>query len=36
MKQFIAFVKKEFRHIMRDNRTLLIILGCRSGDPAAV
>ena len=27
MKQFIAFVKKEFRHIMRDNRTLLIILG---------
>ncbi|MEA4905790.1 MAG: ABC transporter permease [Petrimonas sp.] len=27
MKQFLAFVKKEFRHIMRDNRTLLIILG---------
>lgn len=27
MKQFIAFIKKEFRHIMRDNRTLLIILG---------
>jgi ABC-2 type transport system permease protein len=27
MKQFIAFVKKEFHHIMRDNRTLLIILG---------
>lgn len=27
MKQFKAFVKKEFRHIMRDNRTLLIILG---------
>ncbi|MDD2327171.1 MAG: ABC transporter permease [bacterium] len=27
MKQFVAFVKKEFRHIMRDNRTLLIILG---------
>ncbi len=27
MKQFIAFVKKEFRHIIRDNRTLLIILG---------
>ena len=27
MKQFRAFVKKEFRHILRDNRTLLIILG---------
>lgn len=27
MKQFIAFVDKEFRHIMRDKRTLLIIIG---------
>lgn len=27
MKQFIAFVRKEFRHIIRDNRTLLIIIG---------
>ncbi len=27
MKQFIAFVNKEFRHILRDNRTLLIIFG---------
>lgn len=27
MKQFIAFVNKEFRHIIRDNRTLLIIIG---------
>ncbi len=27
MKQFIAFVNKEFRHILRDNRTLLIIIG---------
>lgn len=27
MKQFIAFVKKEFRHILRDSRTLLIIIG---------
>jgi ABC-2 type transport system permease protein len=27
MKQFIAFVDKEFRHIIRDNRTLLIIIG---------
>ena len=26
MKQFIAFVRKEFRHIIRDNRTLLIII----------
>jgi ABC-2 type transport system permease protein len=25
--QFWAFVKKEFRHIMRDNRTVLILLG---------
>src|SRR5690554_348145 len=27
MKQFIAFVDKEFRHIIRDSRTLLIIIG---------
>lgn len=27
MKQFIAFVRKEFSHILRDRRTLLIILG---------
>ncbi|HLW08831.1 MAG TPA: ABC transporter permease [Fermentimonas sp.] len=27
MKQFFAFVNKEFRHIIRDNRTLLIIIG---------
>lgn len=27
MKQFLAFVKKEFRHILRDRRTLLILLG---------
>ena len=27
MKQFIAFVNKEFLHIIRDNRTLLIIIG---------
>ncbi len=27
MKKFIAFVKKEFRHILRDRRTLLILLG---------
>lgn len=27
MKQFIAFVQKEFYHIFRDNRTLLVILG---------
>lgn len=27
MKQFIAFVNKEFRHILRDSRTLLIIIG---------
>ena len=27
MKQFAAFVKKEFRHILRDRRTLLILLG---------
>lgn len=27
MKQFIAFVHKEFYHIIRDNRTLLVILG---------
>jgi ABC-2 type transport system permease protein len=27
MKQFIAFVKKEFHHILRDRRTLFILLG---------
>jgi ABC-2 type transport system permease protein len=27
MKQFIAFVKKEFTHIFRDIRTMLIIIG---------
>lgn len=27
MKKFWAFVKKEFRHILRDRRTLLILLG---------
>lgn len=27
MKQFMAFVRKEFRHIMRDKRTILILLG---------
>ena len=27
MKQFIAFVKKEFYHIFRDRRTMLILLG---------
>ena len=27
MKQFITFVKKEFRHIFRDKRTMLILLG---------
>jgi ABC-2 type transport system permease protein len=27
MKQFISFAGKEFRHIMRDRRTMLILLG---------
>ena len=27
MKQFFAFVKKEFYHILRDRRTMLILLG---------
>ena len=27
MKQFIAFINKEFRHIVRDRRSMLIILG---------
>lgn len=27
MKQFIAFVRKEFYHILRDKRTLLILIG---------
>lgn len=26
MKQFIVFVRKEFRHIFRDKRTMLILL----------
>ena len=27
MKQFFSFVKKEFIHILRDPRSLLILLG---------
>lgn len=27
MKQFVSFVRKEFRHILRDKRTMLILLG---------
>jgi len=27
MKQFFAFVRKEFRHVLRDKRTMLILLG---------
>src|SRR5678815_2080304 len=27
MKQFIAFVRKEFHHILRDMRTMFILLG---------
>src|SRR5215213_4198328 len=27
MKQFISFVKKEFYHILRDRRTMFILLG---------
>src|SRR6185369_455620 len=27
MKQFISFVKKEFHHILRDRRTMFILLG---------
>lgn len=27
MKQFISFVQKEFRHIFRDRRTMLILIG---------
>ena len=27
MKQFISFVKKEFRHVLRDRRVLLILFG---------
>ncbi|MBK5271722.1 MAG: ABC transporter permease, partial [Bacteroidia bacterium] len=27
MKQFLAFIKKEFYHIFRDKRTLFILLG---------
>lgn len=27
MKQFVAFVRKEFYHIVRDSRTMLILLG---------
>ena len=27
MRQFIAFIKKEFYHIFRDRRTMLILLG---------
>ncbi len=32
MKQFIAFVKKEFYHIFRDRRTMLILLGMPVGE----
>ena len=27
MKQFISLVKKEFHHILRDRRTMFILLG---------
>lgn len=27
MKQFIAFIRKEFYHILRDKRTMLILIG---------
>ncbi len=27
MKQFIAFVKKEFYHVFRDRKTLLLLFG---------
>lgn len=27
MRQFVAFIKKEYLHIFRDNRTLLVVLG---------
>jgi ABC-2 type transport system permease protein len=27
MKQFASFIRKEFRHIFRDRRTILILLG---------
>ena len=27
MKQFIIFVKKEFAHVLRDRKTLLILFG---------
>ena len=27
MKTFISFIQKEFRHILRDKRTMLILLG---------
>src|SRR5215216_4492195 len=27
MKQFLSFVKKEFYHILRDRRTMFILLG---------
>jgi ABC-2 type transport system permease protein len=27
MKQFIAFVRKEFYHVLRDRKTLLILFG---------
>ena len=27
MKEFFAFIKKEFYHILRDKRTMLILLG---------
>ncbi|MBA4166362.1 MAG: ABC transporter permease, partial [Chitinophagaceae bacterium] len=27
MKQFLTFVKKEFAHVLRDRKTLLILFG---------
>ena len=27
MKTFLAFVTKEFRHVMRDRRSLIVIIG---------
>ena len=27
MKQLIVFIKKEFKHVFRDNKTLLMLFG---------